>query len=530
MDDESYLKAGKASDLKNKKDRIIFRMLEIFPGAFSLLILISAFVISCYRPFWISVFIIFFVVFWLFRTIYFSIHLWAGYKKVEQSEQTDWLEKLSKLEKEKYGLKLNSWKEIYHLIVIPMYEESWEIIKDTIKSIEDTDYPNDKMIVVLACEEKTREAVLKTTELAEKEFGNKFFKFLITWHPKDIVGELAGKGSNETWGARKAKEEIIDNLGIPLDRIIFSSFDADTCVFPKYFTCLTYRYLTAKTPTRTSFQPVPFYINNIWQAPVFSRIFSFSSTFWHTMNQERPEKLITFSSHSMSFKALVEVGFKQTNIVPDDSHIFWQCFFRYDGDYYVEPMYYPLSMDVNVASDFWHTLINIYKQQKRWAYGVSDIPYVIFAFLKNKRIPISKKLSFGFELIEGHISWATASILIFVSGWLPIFFGGPEFSHTIISYNLPIIISRIMTINMLGLILSIYVSFLLLPPKPFEYSRHKYVVFALGWLFFPVTMVFFTSIPAIDAQIRLMLGRYMGFWATEKVRKKEPILLAEARH
>jgi len=308
-------------------------------------------------------------------------------------------------------------------------------------------------------------------------------------------------------------------MRIPYENIIFSSFDVDTCVFPKYFSCLTYHYLTSEKPFKTSFQPIPLFVNNIWQAPAISRVFSFSSSFWHAMNQERPEKLVTFSSHSMSFKTLVDVDFKQTNVVSDDSRIFWQCFLKYNGDYRVQPLYYPISMDANVARSFFRTLFNIYRQQRRWAYGVGDIAYFLFGFYRNKKIPFLKKLSLGLELIEGHLSWATASIIIFVLGWLPLTLGGPEFSHTLISYNLPRIISRLMTLAMIGLLSSVYLSFLLLPPKPPEYGRFKYLVFIFGWLLFPIMMIFFTALPALDAQTRWLFGRYMGFWVTEKVRK-----------
>jgi cellulose synthase/poly-beta-1,6-N-acetylglucosamine synthase-like glycosyltransferase len=233
------------------------------------------------------------------------------------------------------------------------------------------------------------------------------------------------------------------------------------------------------------------------------------------MNQEREEKLITFSSHSMSFKALFEVGFKQPNVVSDDSRIFWQCFLKYDGDYRVEPLYYPVSMDANVAKSFWRTLVNLYRQQRRWAYGVGDIPYFLFGFLKNKKIPLSKKFSLGLELFEGHISWAISSILIFLLGWMPIYIGGFEFSRSVISYSLTQIVSRIMIGAMLGVVASCYISLLLLPPKPPEYGRFKYVIFALSWLAFPFIMILFVSLPALDAQTRWMFGRYMGFWVTE---------------
>jgi len=517
--DDYYLKIGKASDLKNPKERFLFRLLEILPGALSWGILILVVFLSWKKPLWVSIFIICFVIFWFFRTIYFSFHLWISYKKMRRNEKTDWLKKIGNI---------SGWRNIYHLIVVPTYEESLEIIRDNFKSLEKNDYPKDKMIVVLACEEKVREkeqeqsvsnGVQKTAKEIEKEFGAKFFKFMVTWHPSKIAGEISGKGSNETWAVKKAKEKIIDPLKIPYKNIIFSSLDADTCVFPRYFSCLTYSYLTAKNPNRVSFQPIPLYINNAWQTPIISRVFSFSATFWHTINQERQGKLVTFSSHSMSFEALADVGFKQTNIVPDDSRIFWQCFLKYNGDYQVQPLHYPVSMDANAAKNFWQTLINIYKQQKRWAYGAADIPYFLFGFLKNKKIPLKRKFSLGSELVEEHISWATSSILIFLLGWLPLSLGGQQFSQTLMSYNLPRIISKIMTISMLGLIISIYLSFLLLSPKPPEYGRFKYLVFAFGWLLFPIMMIFFSALPALDAQTRLMLGKYMGFWVTEKFRK-----------
>lgn len=518
-----YLKIGRANELKNPKERIIYRCFEILPGVLSWVTLFLAIFLSWKKPLWIAIFVIGFVFYWLFRTIYFAFHLRAGYQKMREHEKIDWLKKLNQLKTPNQSLRLGTgqvnWKDIYHLIILPMYKEPLEIVRDTFLALENSDYPKDKMIVVLGCEERARETAEKTAWEIEKEFGKTFFKFLVTWHPANLPGEIPGHGSNDTRAVKEAKEKIIDPLEIPYQNIIISSFDIDTCVFPKYFSCLSYHYLTEKNPFKTSFQPIPLYINNIWQAGVLSRIFAFFSTFWHTMNQERPEKLITFSSHSMSFKALMDVDFKQTNVISDDSRIFWQCFLKYDGNYKVEPLYYPISMDANCAKTFWRTLLNIYKQQRRWAYGVGDIPYFLFGFLKNKKIPLRKKISLGFELIEGHWSWATASILIFLLGWLPLILGGEQFSQTLIAYNLPKITSRILTFSMIGLVFSVYFSLLLLPPKPPEYGRLKYLIFALSWLLVPITMIFFTALPALDAQTRWLLGKYMGFWSTEKVRK-----------
>jgi len=508
-----YLKIGQAADLKDKRERIIYRFLEIGPGALSWLTFFLIVFLSWARPAWAAVFIILFVFYWLLKTIYLSFHLWSGYKKMRAQEKIDWLPKLEKDFPQ-------AWEKIHHLIIIPFYREPLEIIREAFRSLEQSDYQKDKMIVVLAAEKRAGKGARLAAKAIAEEFGGKFLKLLVTWHPSGLPGEIAGKGSNESWAAKKVKEQIIDSLGLSYENIIVSSFDADTAVFPQYFSCLTYNYLSSKDPTNASFQPVPLFINNIWQAPFFSRIFAFSSTFWQIMTQERPEKLITFSSHSMSFKTLVAVGFRQTNVVSDDSRIFWQCFLQYDGNYRTRPLYYPVSMDANVAESFWQTLVNIYRQQRRWAYGAADIPYFLFGFWKNKKIPKRKKFSLGFELIEGHWSWATASFLLFLLGWLPLILGGSQFSQNILSYNLPRITSWILTVGMIGLVASAYFSLLLLPAKPRRYGKLKYLFFVFGWFLVPLTMIFLTALPALDAQTRLMLGHYMGFWPTEKVRKR----------
>ena len=517
--EDYYLKIGRAADLKNPKERVLFRFFEVLPGALSWLSLALIVLFSWLKPTWVACIVIIFVLYWFLKTIYFSFHLRAGYKQMRENEKTDWLKKIKTLNPKLYTLKSKSWQDIYHLIILPAYKESLKVVRDTFLALANSDYPKDKMIIVLSFEEKTKNTSRKMAKDIEKEFKDKFFKLLITWHPQNLPGEIPGHGSNDTWAAKRAKEKIIDPLKIPYQNVIVSCFDADTCVFPRYFSCLSYHYLTTEKPTKTSFQPIPLFINNIWQAPPISRIFAFSSTFWHTMNQERPEKLISFSSHSLSFKALVEVGFKQTNVISDDSRLFWQCFFRYNGDYKVLPLFYPISMDANVGKTLFQTMINIYKQQKRWAYGVGDIAYFFFGFLKNKKIPLRRKLSLSSELIEGHWSWATASILIFLLGWLPLVLGGPEFSQTLLSYSLPKITGRILTFAMIGLISSAYFSILLLPPKPPFYGKRPFLLLILEWFLLPLTMIFFTAIPALEAQTRWMLGKYLGFWSTPKIRK-----------
>lgn len=134
--------------------------------------------------------------------------------------------------------------------------------------------------------------------------------------------------------------------------------------------------MTAKNPLKSSFQPVPIFNNNIWEAPAVSRVVAMSSTFWEMVQQERPERMATFSSHSVSFQALYEVGYWQTNMVSEDSRIFWNLLIANNGQYDVVPLSY--QMDANAASNLWQTIGQIYKQHRQNWFQESKIFAIFF--------------------------------------------------------------------------------------------------------------------------------------------------------
>lgn len=508
---KDYLTVSWSKDIKNRKDKFLYRFLEIFPGFLSWGTLGAAFVLSWLVPVAMAVFIIAFDFYWLLKISYLSFHQIVSYRQMKKHLKIDWLNKIEKLKK---------WQKIYHLIILPMYKEGIDIVRPTFQALVNSNYPLDKMIVVLAIEERIGESAQKLAEEMKKEFGQKFFHFLITCHPQNIAGEIPGKGSNEAWAVNQAKEKIIDPLKIPHQNIIVSGFDIDARVYPQYFACLTWHYLTVEKPLRASYQPISVYNNNIWQAPAFSRVISTSGTFWQMMQQERPEQLVSYSAHSLPLKIFDEVGYPVNLMsVNDDSHIFWKAYLYYDGDYRVIPLHYPISMDAVVAKTWFKTAINQYKQQKRWAWGCSEIPYVFYGFFKNKKIPKKEKFRNCFNLLDGFWSWAVCSLLIFFLGWLPLVLGGEAFNVTLLSYNLPKLTGQIMTVAMIGMLISATISMLILPPRPANLSRWKSLFIVLQWLLLPLTLIIFGNFPALDAQTRLILGKPLGFWVTEKIRK-----------
>ncbi|MFT7507086.1 MAG: hypothetical protein ACI92I_000224 [Acidimicrobiales bacterium] len=500
-------KVGRAPELSGK-DRRFYRFLEILPGAAAWTTLLGVLWMSNYAPFIAAYFIIGFAIYWVLKTAFLSYHLRYNWKRLRHHLSLDWVQMIERFE---FG-------HLYQMVVLPFFEEPEDIVNATIQSLADTRYDKKSIIIVLAAEERAGESAQKVAQSMKDKWGDTFGSFLVTTHPKDVPGEMAGKGSNATYAAEQARVKILDPHGIRYNHTLVSIFDIDTVLYPDYFNCLVWHFMTVEHPLKTSFQPIPIFNNNIWEAPAVARVVAMSSTFWEMIQQERPERMATFSSHSVSFQALYEVGYWQSNMVNEDSRIFWNLLMANDGDYRAVPLSYPVSMDANAASTLWQTIKNIYRQHQRWTYGVENFCYIVYHFTKNKKIPLRRRITIGLQQAEGYWSLVTNPIMLFILGWAPIFLGTPEFHQTVLSYNLPIMVRDLLMFAMFGLVISSVISLTMLPPRPKEKSRLKYVVLALQWILVPITMIVFSAIPGLHSQTRLMLGRYMGFWVTPKTR------------
>jgi len=505
----NFLKIGNASELAGS-DRMAYRLFEILPAFLSVATLLLLIVFSYFQPVFVAYFIILFDIYWLLLVVYLSIHLFYAYSRMMKNIKIDWKDKCQNIK---------SWDEIIHLIIFPTYNEPAEVILPSFQALIDDGYPTDKMIVVLATEEREgRKAALKA-EYIKNIFGNKFRDFLVTIHPDNINGELKGKGANQAWAAKTVKERIIDKENLNYDKILVSVFDIDTIINKGYFFRLSYAFLTVKNPYRASYQPIPVYHNNVWRAPFFARVAASSNTFWQMMQQIRSEKLATYSSHSMTWRALADIGFWSTTMVSEDSRIFWHCFCFYKGDYRVEPLYFPVSMDVTMDISLLQTAINLYKQQRRWGWGVENIPYLIFNTYKNWRCyPMKSFINRIFIQLYGFHSWATNALIIGVIGWMPMLLGGDRFNSSVLSSNLPVVTRTLMIVAMFGLVFSAIISSRLLPPRPAGTRAYKSVSMVLQWLILPFSIIVFGTIPGLEAQIRLAIGKYLGFWVTPKTR------------
>ncbi len=493
---------------KNNTQRFWQRFFEILPAVLAWGTFVTLIGLSFVLPFQVALFVLIFDLYWLFKAIYLSVHLIVAYRQMKKDIQINWLAK-AKAKAE--------FDSIHHVVMFLTYDESPEVLAQSIESLAKTEYPLDKIIVVVATEEREGSARQEKEKYLITKFKGVFKDLIVTTHPDGIEGEMKAKGANATYAAKQVKDYLEQN-NIFLNQTIISVFDSDTVSHKKYFAALTYEFLTVDNPHKHSYQPLPMYHNNIWDAPAFTRVVAISSSFWHMMESVRFDRMVTFSSHSMSFKTLVEVNYWPINMVSDDSVIYWKCVDYYNGDYSVIPIHIPVSLDAVQAHNPIQAFKNQYFQMRRWAYGIENLATTMRSYAINSKAPLGDRIRRIWNMIEGHYTWATSAFILAIFIWFPIWFGGSSFKSTVFSNNLPRYASIIMNITLLGLIITAYINILLLPPRPKRYSYWRTAMMYLQWIFIPVVALTLGALPALEAQTRLFLGKYLGFWVTPKVR------------
>ncbi len=474
-------------------------------------IILGLVILAAWRPVLCAALIITFDFYWIIRTLYLTTLLVLAHQKLYRQKNRNWLADCRALSADK------NWQDIYHLIIFPVYKEGLDILRPSLAAIRDTNYPKDKIIVVAAFEERHGPS-REMAKVLEAEFNDYFFGYLTTMHPDGLSGETRTKGANATWAA-KAARAFLDEKDISHEKVIISCFDADTCAQKEYFGCLTYHFLTTPNPHQASYQPIPVYNNNIWHAPSFARLVEISSSYCQMIESMRLEKFVTFSSHSMSFKTLVDIDYWPVDMISDDSVVYWKAFIFHNGNYRVVPLYITVSMDVAYSTNFLKTIAMQYKQKRRWAWGVENFPFVLSRFFNDNRIPLRVKVWRSFHLLESHVTWAVWTVIITLLAPLPVLLGGALFHQMPIGYNLPLITGLLLKFTVGASLVWILLSRTILPPRPKDVHWVKNIVMIIEWSLVPLIILILGSTPALDAQSRLMLAKYMEFYSTEKKRK-----------
>jgi hypothetical protein len=470
---------------------------------------------------------------WFVKAMGLNVRSLQGFKNIENHKKLPWRRMLTELEKPgpiERDQHIPDWhynnieritaeptpiqpSNILHAIFVAAYNESREVLEPTIQSVIDSDYDMSRVILVLAYEQRGGPSIKETSNALIDEY-KKFFKHaMAVEHPDGIAGEVRGKGGNITYAGREfAKYLEAENID-PL-HVIVTTLDSDNRPHDQYLAALSYVYSVVPDPLTVSFQPVPMYTNNIWDAPAPMRVIATGNTFWNVVLSLRPHMIRNFSSHAQSMQTLIDTDYWSVRTIVEDGHQFWRTYFRYDGKHEVFPIYLPIYQDAVLSTTLRKTLKMQFIQLRRWAWGASDIAYVAEKgfFTPNKVPKLDLIMKFS-RLMEGHISWATAPLILAFAALIPAYLNNDNYA----AMQLPHIASRIQTIALVGIVVTLFLSLKLLPPKPKRYKSHRTLFMVMQWVMLPVTTICYNSFSAIYSQTRLMFGRYLGeFDVTDK--------------
>lgn len=515
-----------------------YRALEILPGALSWFMLLLPLILSLINVTVASVFILAYLLIFFVRSMGVNARAFQGYATLQSYRRLPWKDMLDELEHGSSaapGSKRPKWhlenlehtqvqplalqpSDVVHVVMIATYNESREVLEPTIQSVIASHYNMKNVILVLAYEERGGPQVAEQAEALMRDYNDIFLHAWAIKHPKDLPGEIRGKGGNITY-AGKILQEYLEKERMDPGRVIVTTLDADNRPDVNYLPALTYMYCIVPDKKHLSIQPISMYTNNIWDAPAPMRVIATGNTYFNIVLALRPHMLRNFSAHAQSLESLIDTDFWSVRTIVEDGHQYWRSYFRFDGNYRVIPLYVPIYQDAVLADGYWKTFRAQFVQLRRWTYGASDIAYVISrGYLLPNKVPRLDLLSKTLRLIEGHVTWAVGAILSLVAGFVPAYIHHNSYAAN----ELPIIVSHIQTVALIGLSASLFICFKTLPPKPARYKRHRSLFMILQWIYLPVTTIVFNSFAALNSQTRLMFGRYLDkFDVTEKAVKTE---------
>ena len=528
----------------------LYRFFEILPALCSYGAIVLLVVLALINPLLAAVYLLLVIMTMLVKSVGIAYHTIQGRQRSEQAQKVNWSERLSELEDPEAAYeqwlsvapKASAYKqfgarnhvdnlrliaaapetyprpsEIYNAVIIAAYNEGYDVLGPTLESVLATTYDKQHLIVTIAYEERGGPEMKKTALRLQREYGDKFFAFHVVEHPDGLPDEVVGKGGNITY-AGKFLEKWMPTVGIEYKDVIITTLDSDNRPHATYFDYVTYEYIVHEDRKHLSYQPISLFLNNIWDAPAPMRVVATGNSFWNIISSMRPHTLRNFASHSQPMDALVEMNFWSTRTIVEDGHQYWRSYFYFNGNYSVTPIFVPIYQDAVMSNTYLKTLKAQFVQLRRWAYGASDVPYVAsHIFTRHRNVPFFEGFARFVRLLDGHVTLATVAILVAFGGWVPLLINTEAARNSIVVHQLPDTISIIQRVAMIGLFITVFLSFKMLPPRPERYKRHRTLFMLAQWVLMPITAVAYNALAALYSQARLATGRYLDkFDVTEK--------------
>lgn len=533
----------------DQRSRSLQRFFDMLPGMISWAIILGLAAVSLLSPIIGSVLLVAFLYYYVFRVSYVAVFLTVGFFQLWIERQTDWLarirdlydpplqrarvsglrerisqrrhwQNLRALAREPGG-DLPPLDDILHVVLIPVYREARAVYEETIRAVAESTMDSRRSIVLaLGVEERGGPEVFETCRDVQRLWRERFADFLLIIHPDGLPGEIAGKASNDTFAARQVVAWL-EQRGRDLRSVILSCFDSDTVVPPGYFACLTYAFLACPERLRASFQPIPIFDKNLWSVPAPVRIAELSTTVVQMIESTNMDWLVSFSSHSISLHALREAGYWPVDMIAEDAAGYWKRYVHFSGDYRVVPIPVAISMDAPEGETFMDTMRISYKQKRRWAFGAENVAVALRGLLSTSGLAFRRKLMAALKLLDNYVTWATWAFILNFIIWLPRIGARLAGSSALAVFNFQRLSGTVFSLSGVYLALLVLISLMIATRRAAPKAPlWRLLLHPLEWLLFlPITSLLLGSVPALDAQTRLMLGKRLGYFSVPHKRR-----------
>lgn len=483
---------------------LYYRLFDILIPALTWFIITLPIWLSPFHPAIVAYFILAFDLYFLYKSVATTYFAVISYLEINRLKKVNFAKKL---------IRIKNSPSINHFVIIPNYQEPLYKLISTIQSITKNDYPFKNMYLVLAFEDRELEGPAKADEL-KKQFQNDFKDIIVSYHHL-TENEAPGKASNQTF-ASKIVDSYTQEKQLDHKNTVITICDADSYLPQNYFSYLTCQYLKDKDRYYHFYWAPVLLYNNFWQLPFFARVQATLSSIVRLAFLSQKENLIQISTYSTSMWLLKQVNFWDVDIIPEDWHIYFQTFFKFGEKVRTIPLYTIINADAVYSGKLVKTLLNRYEQEKRWAWGVTDIGYSLRKLFSTPHINFWVKLKKILFLAENHLLWPTSFFILTISASIPPLVN-PMFKRTVLGFLLPKLSALILTMSSIMLIFYVYLDIKLRQKMKVETKKRNLPLLIIQWYLLPVISFFLSSLPALDAHTRLLLGKKLKYKVTEKV-------------
>lgn len=440
--------------------------------------------------------------YWFFRSASLAVGAALGYIRLRRSEKIDWLGRASILP---------GFDRVHHLILIPTYQESDDVLRATLDHLVAQDFPRDRVSIVLAFERRDGQAPARAARML-RAYSSQFHGLWALFHPAQ-PGEVPGKSSNLAWAGPRACK-LLERRGVNGPDVLVTVCDADSRLHPRYLSALSESHLVDPNSANHLYQPAILFHANMNRLLPWLRISNCAYSAWSLARLALGSRLVLQSTYSLPLDLCIAVGYWDADVIPEDSRLCFKVMLNRGEPARVKPIYLPVLADAAEGATVWDTMVAQYRQIRRWAWGASDVTYVLSGMAKSisadgRRPRLAPILGF----IEDHLSWPSHWFLITLGLHLPPLLA-PPFAHSPQGIAILNLASAVITASLPCLLVAIAVDRLLrgMPVNPLEWLYEFF-----GWLLLPILGLAFVTLPALDAHTRMLFGRQLSYQATPKL-------------